>query len=293
MNNYSKIGQIILNIVFILVCVTYIFPILLTISISISSENSIREFGYKLIPHVIDFTAYKQIFENPQTILNSYTVTIIFTVLTVFISLIVMSMGAYPLSRKNCAFKKYFSFYLFFTMLFSGGLVPSYIINTKYLHLDNSIWIYILPCIVSAWNMIIIRTFFQGLPEGLVEAAKIDGASELKILFRIVIPLSVPVLATIAFMTMIAKWNDWNTALIYIREPKLYSLQYLLQRILREAEFLQKAALDGTGLYTADEIPTESLRYAMAVLASGPAMLIFPLFQKYLTQGLVVGAIKG
>ncbi len=293
MKNYTKTGQIILNAVFILISAAYIFPLLLLISISLSSEASIKEFGYTLIPKVVDFTAYRMVFKQPDTIINAYAVTIAFTAITTLLSLIVMAMVAYPLSRKNCKFKNVLSFYLFFTMLFSGGLVPSYIINSKYLHLDNNFWIYVLPALVSAWNVIIIRTFFQGLPSELVEAAKIDGASEIKIFYKMIIPLSTPVLATIAFMTLLAKWNDWNTTLIYIRNPKLYSLQYMLQRILREAQYIKQVANEGSGLFNSDDAPIESYRYAMAILAAGPMLVIFPIFQKYLTQGLVVGSVKG
>ena len=293
MKNTTTLGQLILNLIFILISLLYILPILLLVSISFSSEASIMEFGYSLIPAKIDLTAYKMIFRSPDTLITAYKTTIIFTLVTTLLSVIIMAMAAYPLSRSNCKFKKAFSIFMLITMLFNGGLVPHYIINTRYLHLGNTIWIYILPFLVSAWYIIIIRTFFQGLPEGLVEAAKIDGASEMRILFQIMLPLSTPVLATIAFMQFLGKWGDWNTTLIYIRDPNLYSLQYLLQSILREAEFLNKVSADGSGLFDYTEAPIESMRYAMAILAAGPAMFVFPFFQKYLTKGLTVGAVKG
>lgn len=293
MKQHSKTGQLFLHIFFILLSLMYILPFLLLISISISSESAIKEYGYTLLPKVIDLAAYKQIFRNPATMLDAYKVTIIFSLATTALSIIVTSLAAYPLSRQNCKFRKIFSFYLFFTMLFSGGLVPSYLINTRYLHLDDTIWIYILPGIVSAWNVIIVRTFFQGLPKELIEASKIDGLSEVGILFIIIIPLSTPVLATIGFMTLLGKWNDWNTSLIYINDRSLYSLQYMLQKILNEAEFLKQASTDGTGLVDNVEAPTESLRYAMAMVAAGPMLVIFPFFQKYFTQGLIVGSVKG
>lgn len=293
MKQHSKTGQFFLNIFFILLSLMYILPFMLLVSISISSESAIKEFGYTLIPKAVDLVAYKQIFKNPATMLDAYKVTIIFSLATTVLSIIVTSLAAYPLSRQNCKFRKIFSFYLFFTMLFSGGLVPSYLINTRYLHLDDTIWVYILPGIVSAWNVIIVRTFFQGLPKELIEASKIDGLSEVGILFIIIIPLSTPVLATIGFMTLLGKWNDWNTSLIYINDRSLYSLQYMLQKILNEAEFLKQASTDGTGLVDNVEAPTESLRYAMAMVAAGPMLVIFPFFQKYFTQGLIVGSVKG
>ena len=294
MKHTTKFGQIILNVIFIIISCMYIIPFMLLISISISNEGYLKKQGYSLIPRQIDFEAYKQIFRNPNAILDAYGVTIIFTVMTVLLGVIIMCMAAYPLSRKNCKFRNAFSFYLFFTMLFSGGLVPSYIINSKYLHIDNTIWVYILPGIMSAWYTFIIRSFFQGLPNELIEAAKIDGASETRVLMQLIIPLSTPVIATIAFNLAIGKWNDWNTALIYIRNPRLYSLQYLLQKILNEAEFLENAATQNySGNFENIEVPTESMRYAMAILAAGPMMFIFPFFQKYFTQGLTVGSVKG
>lgn len=293
MKQHTKVGQALLHIFFICLCLAYILPFILLISISISSEDAIKEYGYTLFPKTVDFAAYKQIFRNPDTMINAYKTTIIFSLATTGLSILVTSLAAYPLSRPNCKFRKQFSFFLFFTMLFSGGLVPSYLINTRYLHLDDTMWIYILPGIVSAWNVIVVRTFFQGLPKELIEASKIDGLSEIPILFKIIIPLSTPVLATIGFMTLLAKWNDWNTSLIYINDAKLYSLQYMLQKILNEAEFLKQVSADGTGLMDGVEAPTESLRYAMAMVAAGPMLVIFPFFQKYFSQGLLVGSVKG
>ncbi len=293
MKQHTKLGQTILHVFFICLCLAYILPFILLISISISSEAAIKEYGYTLFPKVLDFAAYKQIFRNPDTMINAYKTTIIFSLATTVLAIIVTALAAYPLSRKNCKFRKQFSFFLFFTMLFSGGLVPSYLINTRFLHLDDTIWIYILPSIISAWNVIVVRTFFQGLPNELVEASKIDGLSEIQILFKIIIPLSTPVLATIGFMTLLGKWNDWNTTLIYINDAKLYSLQYMLQKILNEAEFLKQVSTDGMGLLDNVEAPTESLRYAMAMVAAGPMLVIFPFFQKYFSQGLLVGSVKG
>lgn len=293
MKNKTITGQLILNIFFVILSLTYIIPFLLLISISLSSDQSIREFGYTVFPKAITFDAYKMIFKSPETILNAYEVTIIFSLITMVLSVIVMTMAAYPLSRKNCVFRKMLSYYIFFTMIFSGGMIPSYIINTKYLHLNDTILVYILPALVNAWNIIVIRTFFQGLPEGLVEAAKIDGAGEAYTFVKIILPLSKPVIATMCFLTLLAKWNDWNTSLIYIRNERLYSLQYMLQRILREVEFVKNSVSRGDSLLDPSNLPTEGVRYAMALVAAGPMLIVFPFFQKYFAQGLTVGAIKG
>ena len=197
---------------------------------------------------------------------------------------------AYPLSRRSYKLRTFTTWYLFITTLFGGGLVPTYLVNTNLLHLDNTIWIYILPGMVSAWTVIVIRTFYQSIPESLVEAAKLDGASEFRIYFQIMLPLSVPVLATYGFMALIGKWNDWNTSLIYITDTRLYSLQYLLQKILREADMLKQMAEEGMSTY---DIPTETMRYAMSVIVAGPMLFVFPFFQKYFAKGMMIGSVKG
>ena len=232
------------------------------------------------------------IFANPKQLIDSYKVTIAFTVLHTFLGILVQALYAYPLSRPNFKFRKFLTWYVFFTALFSGGLVPSYLINTKLLHLGNTFWVYVFPACVSAWNIIVMRTFFQGLPESLVESAKVDGASELRIFFQIILPLSKPCIASLAFMLAVTTWNNWNTSLIYIRDAELYSLQYMLQKILREVEFVEKMAAE-TGMLADYETPTEAMRYATAILAAGPILVIFPFFQKYFTKGLTIGAVKG
>ena len=278
----------------IAVSLCFILPLVMVISISVSSEDAISDFGYTLFPNEVSFDAYKLAFQNPQQLLNSYKTTIIFSLSATALSLLVQSMVAYPLSKKTYKHKKFVTIYIFITMLFSGGLVPSYILNTQYLHINNTIWIYIIPGLVGAWNIIVMRTFFQGLPDGLPEAAKIDGANEFYIYAKIILPLSKPVLATIGFMTLLAKWNDWNTSLIYIRKPELYSLQYLLQRILREVEYIKSLQnTQAAALVNTHNMPTESFRFAMAVLAAGPMLMIFPFFQKYVSKGLTIGAVKG
>lgn len=285
-------GQTLLHIFFVLLSLMYIIPFLLLISISFTDEHILADYGYSLIPKQMSVEAYKHIFENPQQLIDSYQTTILFTVLFTVFTVVVTTMTAYPLSRSNFKYKKALTWYIFITMIFGGGLVPTYLINTKLLNLDNTIWIYVLPGLVSAWNVIIVRTFFQGIPESLAESAKIDGASEFGTFIRIMIPLSTPVMATIGFLQMVAKWNDWNTALIYIKDNNLYSLQYMLQRILREVEFVKQMASQSAN-FNEYEVPTESIRYATALLAAGPMIIVFPFFQKYFTKGMTIGAVKG
>ncbi len=290
------LGRVILHVFLIALSLTYILPIILMLMISITAESAIEMNGYSLFPQAFSLNAYKQAFANPAQMLNSYKTTAIFSITTVILSLFVQTMMAYPLTRPIFKAKKFIIKYLFITMLFSGGLVPHYILNTQYLHLNDTIWIYIIPALNGAWGVFLYKTFFMGLPDGLVEAAKIDGAREFQIYFKMILPLSAPILATQGFMGLVGKWNDWNTALLYIRKPELYSLQYLLQKILKEAEYvknLQENNALAASLIDTDELPAESMKYAMAMLAAGPMLVVFPFFQKYFTKGMIVGSVKG
>lgn len=292
----NKVSGVLINLYFILSSLLFIIPFVLIISASFTDEQTLLQEGYKLIPAKFSVEAYKYVFRSPQQLLDSYKITIIYSAIATVLGVVVMAMMAYPLSRPNYRYKRIVTFFIFFTMLFSGGLIPTYIWVTRYLHLGDTIWVYILPCLVNAFHIIVIRTFFQGLPPSLVESAKIDGARELQIFFKIVIPLSKPVIATISLLTLLARWNDWNTALIYIKSKELYSLQYLLQKILREAQFVKDMA-DSTPIAGLDldlsKLPSETIRFAMCLVAAGPMLVVFPFFQKYFAKGLTVGAVKG
>lgn len=286
-------GQIVLNILFIIMCAIIIVPFLLLVAVSITSEADITKYGYQLIPHNIDFSAYTYIFKSPKMILDAYKVTALFSFVRMALAVLLMSMVAYPLTKREFKGKGFISFYLYFTMLFGGGLVPTYILITQYLHLKNSFWVYIWPALISPWYVFMIRTFFQGLPYEISEAALIDGADEYQIFVRIIIPLSKPVLATVALFIFLGAWNDWNYSMLYITEEKLYSLQYLLQRIMENVQMLQQMQQQGIMLSGAVDVPSETMRMAMAVVVAGPALLVFPFFQKYFVKGLTVGSVKG
>lgn len=293
--NKLTVSRALIHLLFILMCASFIIPMIYVISISLSDEQALTQFGYRLFPKVVSTRAYMHIFQNPTQLLNSYKTTIFFSLVGSTASLLVMALVAYSLSRSNFVLRKPITFFIFFTMLFGGGTIPSYILNTQYLGLANNIMVYILPSLASAWYIIIMRTFFSQLPQSLVESAKIDGASELRIFFQIVFPLSKPVLATVFLMTLLNKWNDWYTSLLYIRDTNLYSLQYMLQKILREAEFVKSMSALGVNLNMDMQasVPTEPVRFAMVIVAAGPMLVVFPFFQKYFTRGLTVGAVKG
>jgi len=269
---------------------------LLVVSVSMSNEELVQRYGYRLIPLQIDFTAYRMAFRDPGIVIDAYAVTAFQAFAATLLGLYVMSSCAYAVSRKYFKLRTPIVFGIFFTMLFSGGLIPSYILIKQYYHLANTIWVYIFPVLANAFYIIIFRTFFQGLPDAISDSAKIDGAGEFRIFFQINLPLSKPVLATIGLFMLLDRWNDWFTSLVYIDNTRLYTLQYLLQRILMDIEFVKSqmsANVPPDMNVNLFKLPSETLRFAMAVIAAGPLLLVFPFFQKYFARGLTVGSIKG
>lgn len=287
----KKKPQIFLTISLVILCLIIIVPFILVVSISLSNENDIVDYGYKFVPMNLDLAAYKYVFKNPVSVLNAYKITIIYSVVSMVLSVLVMSMLAFALSRRGLKGRGAMSFYVYFTMLFSGGMVPGYILISQYLHLSDTIWVYIVVGLMSPWYVFMLRTFFQGIPYELSEAAMIDGASEYRIFFQIILPLSKPVLATVALNMFLTKWNDWQTSLLYITDETKFSLQYLLQRIMLNLQIMQQDPSMAT--YFEETIPAETVRMAMAVVVAGPALFIFPFFQKYFVKGLTVGGVKG
>lgn len=289
------IGGIVINATYILFCAACLIPFLLVVAISLSSEADITRDGYRLIPAAIDLTAYRYVFENPDQIIQSYQVSLFVSLFGTAVSVFIMLLAAYALSRRRFRFRGIVMFYVFFTMLFSGGLVPSYILITRYLRLGNTIWVLIVPGLVNAWTIIIMRSFCQKIPESIFESAKMDGANEFQIFLRLVIPLSKPLIATMALLGVLTRWNDWFTALLYIRDESLFPLQYLLQRIMRELQFLMDITQRQMTINLADivRIPGETMRMAMAVVAAGPMLVVFPFFQRYFVKGMTLGSIKG
>ena len=293
MKKKNMMIQVVLCVIFTILCALVLFPFILLVSASLSSAESLANFGYQLIPNPVDLGAYKFVLQSPGTILRAYGVTFLFSIISMVMAVAFMSMVAYPLARTKLKGKGFINFFLYFTMLFGGGLVPTYLLIAKTLHLDNTIWVYILPGLINPWHVFMIRTFFKGIPEEIIESATIDGASEFTIFVRMIIPLSKPVLATIALFTFLGKWNDWNTALIYISNQNLYSLQYLLQKMMTELDIMKQMQQEGAGMLNLSDVPSETVRMATAVIVAGPALVVFPFFQKYFVKGLTVGSVKG
>ena len=287
-----------LHLFFVLFSACFIIPLVLVISASFSSENALVSGGFSLLPREFSLDAYRSAFYNGEKMIRAYVVTIAQAGIGTLIACVVAGMMAYPLSRSNFRFKGVLTAFIFITMLFSAGMIPKYIVFAKYYGLNDNFLIYILPGMTGgAWNTLIFRTFFKGLPESLFESAHMDGAKELTVFFKIVVPLSTPVFASISFMLLVARWNDYSTSMIYIRNENLYTLQYLLQSLMQEAEYLKSLVNNPDMVASIDfsnvSLPSESLKYAMCMIAAGPMLVIFPFFQKYFSKGLTVGAVKG
>lgn len=290
----KKEYHIIANAVMILVCICILYPFLIIVGSSFQSQSDITLNGYRVIPGEVSLTAYQMILRDPSVILNAYKITIINTLFGTLAGLYVTAACGYAMSRKSYRYRNIIAFYVFFSMLFGGGMVAQYIWMTKGLGLKNSIFAMILPYICNAWNILLMRNYMLSVPDGVVESAKIDGASEFKIFFRIVIPVSKPAIATIGLMYVLQYWNDWWLPMLYIEDDNLVNLQYLLQKMLKNIDFLNSADAINYGLVTSGtEIPTASARMAMCLLAAGPMLVVFPFFQRYFVKGLVVGSVKG
>lgn len=265
-----------------------LYPFLLVVAASFTDEKTLVMEGYRLFVQKWSVSAYKGLFSTKQ-IFYSYGVTIFVTVIGTLLSMLATSAMAYALSVKNLKSRGHLAFFMYFTMLFNGGLVPSYMLISKYLGMRDTIWVYIIPALVSAWNCLLLRNFFQDIPESLSESAKIDGANDIYILFKIILPISLPGLATIGLFYALAYWNEWYKAMLYIDSEKLVSLQYLIMKILRNADFMASTA--GANLTVA--IPTQTTRMATVVATIGPIILLYPFLQKYFVGGLTVGGVKG
>jgi putative aldouronate transport system permease protein len=281
------------HLVFLITGLLCILPLILVISISLTGEKEILTQGYSLFPGEISFDAYKTVFSNPTQLINSYALTIFTTAAGTTLGMLITTMLAYSISRKDYVLAGKTSFYVFFTMLFSGGLVPWYILVTRTLKMGDTVFALFVPYLVVSWHVLLMKGFLSDIPSSLIESAKIDGASEYRIFFRIVIPISKAGIATVTLFTVLMFWNDYYLSLMFINRGKLVSLQYLLYRIMANIDFLNSALARQSGMALgAKNIPSQSARMAMCILAAGPMLFVFPFFQKYFVKGLTVGAVK-
>ena len=284
------ISKIIVNAILAVVACGTLLPFLLIVATSFTGDENIRRYGYSFILREINFDAYKYILDNPKQIIDAYKMTIFTTAVGTLGGIFLTGMLSYTISRKDFAMRRFLSFYIYFTMLFNGGLVASYIWNAKYLGLANTPWAIILPLLMTPWDVFMLRTYFSGIPVALIESAKLDGASEFRIFFTIIVPLAKTGIATIALLLLFRYWNDWFNSMLYMDTTKYMTIQYYLVKVLNNVEFVKNnQATVGTSI----EIPDESVRMALCVVAAGPMTIIFPFFQKYFVKGLVVGSVKG
>lgn len=277
----------------VIIALLGVIPFIMLFSGSFTSESYIVNHGYSLIPKEFSVNAYKTIFENPQRIVNSYAVTIFITVVGTVISLFLTAMTAYVLQRKDFPWRNKISYFIYFTTLFSGGLTPWYMLMMKF-GMKNNLAALIIPHLFSVFNILIVRNYLNGIPHEISESAKVDGANDFLIFIKLIIPLSKPVLATIALFTGLLIWNEWYNCMLFISDQKLYTLQYYLYNMLNNAAAM-KELVSGTSvdLSSGAELPAESAKLAMAIIATGPILLLYPFIQKYFVKGIVIGAVKG
>ena len=286
--------QILDNVIMTILSLLVLFPIIVLIMSSMSSESDVIKYGYSLIPRQFDLTAYQYIFKE-GSIFHSYFITIFVTAVGTVLSVIMTTMISYTLTVPGLPGKKILSFYVLFTMLFSGGLVPSYMMWSNIFHIKNTIYALIVPSLMcSAFHIMITRSYFQNnIPGEILESARIDGMSEFGIFFKIVLPLSTPIIATIGFMRVLMYWNDWTNSLDYITDKKLVSIQALLNNMLTNAQYLSQS-MDASMVATdSASVPSLTLRMAIAVVGMLPMIVLYPFCQKYYMKGLTVGAVKG
>lgn len=291
----SKVGQFGLNLIFILLVIFAVAPFLLLISSSLSSEAALTKYGYSFIPHEFSLDAYRYMFQSSGKIFKAYGITIFVTVVGTISNVLVTILFAYPLSRKELPGRMFFAFFMFFTMLFNGGLVPTYMMWTQTFHIKNTIFALLIPSLLmSPFNVIMMRSYFTAsVPNEIIEAARIDGAGEFRVLFGVVLPLSKPMLATIALMVALRYWNDWTNSLYYITDENLFSIQAILNNMLTNIQFLASNTHMNMDASVMANLPSVSIRMAIAVVGALPMLIIYPFFQKYFVRGIVVGGIKG
>ncbi|MGN7765461.1 carbohydrate ABC transporter permease [Paenibacillus sp. 22594] len=292
-NAISPLWNFIFNVGVCLFALSCIFPFIFIIIISFTDEKTLALNGFSILPEVLSLDAYRFLMRSGEQMVQSLGVTLAVTVIGTVLTLYLVSTYAYAISRKNFDQRRFFSFLAFFTMLFSGGLVPGYIVVTQVLHLRDTLWALIFPSILNAFYIIVMRTFFTTtVPDAIIESAKIDGATEFGIYTRIVLPISLPGIATIGLFSTLGFWNDWFNALLYIDNPNLIPLQTLLIRIQNNMDFIVQNSSQVVSYDIAATLPTETVRMAMVVLATLPIALAYPFFQKYFIQGLTIGSVK-
>lgn len=274
--------------VFSILC---LIPFWIIIAGSLTSEDYINKYGFSFLIGQFSLESYKYLLSAVHDILNAYGVTTFVTVAGTVVGVFITAMTGYALQRKTFKYRNGFSFFFFFTTLFSGGLIPWYILCSQYLHFKDNIISLILPNLIVVWNILLMKGFLAGIPESLIEAAHIDGAGDFKIFMKVIIPLSKPAIATISLFTALTYWNDWYNSMLFISDSKLYMLQFYLYKLINSAQGLQMAA-NKAGVNIAVP-PIASSKMALTLVVIGPIIFLYPFVQKYFVKGLTLGAVKG
>jgi putative aldouronate transport system permease protein len=295
MRSKKDASQIVINIILMIFSLLCIVPFVLLFMSSVTDENTIVREGYSLFPSKFSLYAYTYLRDNIGAMARAFMISIFVTTVGTLCSLFIMSLMAYPLSKKGLPLAKFFTFFVFFTMLFNGGLVPTYMVYTKLLGMKNTIMALIVPyLLVRPFYVLLLKTFFQNsIPPAILESARIDGAGEWRIFFRIIIPLSLPVLATVGLFQMVNYWNDWFNGMIFLTDSKLFSFQNLLNRILLDVQFLSSSAMGDIASQGSVTVPTMTVRMALAFIGIVPIIVAYPFLHKYFAKGLTIGGVKG
>ncbi len=273
-----------------------LIPFIMIFSGSFSSEAAITANGFSILPQDFTLDAYRNVFREPIVIVRAYATTIILTIVGMIIGLMIQTMTAYVLARRDFEWRNAFSFFFYFTTLFNGGLVPTFILYTRTLNLQDNYLALLLPLLFSVYNLLIMKSYIIGIPDSLIDAAKIDGCGELRTLFQVVMPLIKPALAAVGLFIALAYWNDWYNAMLYIKDETMYPLQYFLYQKVNNIEAYKKLIASGAvsaSAVSAISLPTQTLKMALTIVVTGPIILAFPIAQKYFIQGITIGAVKG
>ena len=295
MTKSEKRYQIVITIIVLLLVFATICPFVLLFMSSISSESSLIRNGYQFWPKEFSLNAYKYITRNADTIIRAYGLTILTTVVGTFLCLFLTITLAYPLSRKNLKGRRVILLLILLTMLFHGGVVPSYILWVKYLHIKNTFWALVLPnLLLNSFHLILMKNYFENsIPQQIIEAAQIDGAGHLAVLWHVILPMGKPIIATIMMFTILTYWNDWVNPLYFVSDSKMWSLQILLENIMNNIQFLVKNSKVAAQIgLSVSSLPSVSVRMAIAALGILPILILFPFFQKYIVKGISLGALK-
>lgn len=295
MVQHDKLQQTIMHIFMGILVLTCVLPFLLMVMASLTEEATLTRNGYSFFPEVFSLETYRYIIRSANTILRGYVMTIVVTVIGTLCNLTLTILYAYPLSRRDLPYRGFLSFFLFFTMLFNGGLVPTYMMYANTFHIKNTIFALIIPSLMmNAFYVIMMRSFFSSsIPDSLIEAAKLDGASERKILMSIVLPLSKPMIVTLVLMVGLGYWNDWMNGLYYVTDQSLFTIQMILNNMINNIEFLSRNANILGSAAASLRIPQVGIRMGIAVIAVLPILIIYPFLQKYFVKGIVIGGVKG